>query len=316
MKNNKLNNVKIGKRIVVGTYAFPLNPSEKKRYGSMTHRWVCLLRSIDDENMSHYIKRVQFELDPSFLNPKRVVTSMPYEVTEVGWGEFFIGVKITFVDDSLEPVQLQHLLRLNPTDGTNIITTAVNETFDEIIFNEPKEWFYERLMKSACDKLPPIWNYEQKEKETLCRYICSQSYFQNETYRLLAEASELCKQIQRLQEQYHFGLNKPADIDLKDKTTSKTTPILSHNSSKYTSTDGSLSDMPVKKLNLGQIGQYPDSKGDTQESSNQSYVGMSVNDRDSLYSDRSHKSNSSNLSLILLSIYLKIVFLFQSKLFI
>ncbi|UKK02901.2 hypothetical protein MACK_002999 [Theileria orientalis] len=249
--------------------------------------------------MSHYIKRVQFELDPSFLNPKRVVTSMPYEVTEVGWGEFFIGVKITFVDESLEPVQLQHLLRLNPTDGTNIITTAVNETFDEIIFNEPKEWFYERLMKSTCDKLPPskyrdyFWNYEQKEKETLCRYICSQSYFQNETYRLLAEASELCKQIQRLQEQYHFGLNKPPEFDLKDKATSKTTPILSHTSSKYTSTDGSLTDLPVKKLNLSQVGHFSEAKGETQESSNQGYGCIPVNDRDSLYSDRSHKSTNS-----------------------
>uniref|UniRef100_A0A3B0NEK0 YEATS family, putative n=2 Tax=Theileria annulata TaxID=5874 RepID=A0A3B0NEK0_THEAN len=223
MKHNRLKGIKIGKRIVVGTYAFPLNPSEKKRYGSMTHRWVCILRSLDDENMAHYVKRVQFDLDPSFLNPKRVFTSIPYEVTEVGWGEFYIGVKIFFVDESLEPVTLQHLLRLNSGDGSNVITTAVNETFDEIIFNEPHEWFYDTLIRSSCDKLPPskyrdyFWNFDQKEKETVCRYICSQSYFQNETYRLLAEASELCKQIQQLQEQYYLLENKSPGVLLKDK---------------------------------------------------------------------------------------------------
>ncbi|ORM39917.1 Protein AF-9 -like protein [Babesia sp. Xinjiang] len=212
-------NVKVGKQIAVGTYAFPLSPLEKKRYGSMTHRWTCLLRSPTNENMTHYIKKVQFDLDPSFINPRRgnsyqmpfnndaVLTTMPYEVTEVGWGEFYIGVKIYFVDESIEPVQLQHLLVLNPSDSSvSNPTTATNETFDEIIFNEPSSWFYKQLLCSATDILPPhkyqeyFWDHTIRDKETTCRYICCQSYFQNETYRLLAEASELSRQIQYLQE--------------------------------------------------------------------------------------------------------------------
>ncbi|CDR96663.1 YEATS family protein, putative [Babesia bigemina] len=206
-KSGKRVNVRVGKQIAIGTYAFPLTPVEKKRYGSMTHRWTCLLRSPTNENMTHYVKKVQFDLDPSFLNPRRVLTSMPYEVTEVGWGEFYIGVKIYFVDESLEPVQLQHLLVLNPSDNTGSnATTATNETFDEIIFNEPAAWFYKHLMCSTTDCLPPhkyqehFWDYSMRDKETTCRYICCQSYFQNETYRLLAEASELSRQIQYLQE--------------------------------------------------------------------------------------------------------------------
>ncbi|KAK2196429.1 bifunctional YEATS/YEATS superfamily [Babesia duncani] len=213
MSNNKRLNLKIGKRIVVGTYAFPLNQLEKKRYGSMTHRWVCLLRSLDNENMTHYVKRVQFDLDPSFLNPKRVISTMPYEINEVGWGEFFIGVKIFFVDESLEPMQLQHLLRLHAADNSTIPTNAVNETHDEIIFNEPYAWFYEKLLCSSNDKLPPnqykeyFWETEVLEREAMSRYVCCQSYFQNETYRLLSEATALCKQIQYLQERYM--LNPP-----------------------------------------------------------------------------------------------------------
>ncbi|GFE53425.1 gas41 [Babesia ovis] len=214
-KNTKRVNVKVGKQIAVGTYAFPLTPLEKKRYGSMTHRWTCLLRSPTNENMTHYIKKVQFDLDPSFINPRRVLTAMPYEVTEVGWGEFYIGVKIFFVDETIEPVQLQHLLVLNPPENNGLVpSTATNETFDEIIFNEPSSWFYKQLMYSTTDILPPhrfqdhFWDHTVRDKETTCRYICCQSYFQNETYRLLAEASELARQIQYLQERANAAKNQ------------------------------------------------------------------------------------------------------------
>ncbi|AFZ81571.1 YEATS family domain-containing protein [Theileria equi strain WA] len=301
MKNNKLLNVKIGKRIVVGTYAFPLNPAEKKRYGSMTHRWVCLLRSPDDENMTHYIKKVQFDLDPSFLNPKRVFTAMPYEVTEVGWGEFYIGVKIVFVDDTLEPVQLQHLLRLNPTDGSNVITTAVNETFDEIIFNEPNEWFYEKLIKSSRDKLLPnkykeyFWNIEHKEKETMCRYICSQSYFQNETYRLLAEASELIKQIQYLQEQSQLGQTKSPALAIKDKMFNKfvNTMVMPQPNQGVMQApiqkEHGFMDLQQKQLTIPGIPPLMEPKLDfsEQKGQNMTMAPITPHDRDISFSDRS-----------------------------
>lgn len=44
---------------------------------------------------------------------------------------------------------------------------------------------------------------------------------QNETYRLLAEASELTKQIQSLQEQSQLGQNKSPAIAIKDKMFNK-----------------------------------------------------------------------------------------------
>ncbi|GBE58726.1 gas41 [Babesia ovata] len=239
-KTGKRVNVRVGKQIAIGTYAFPLTTAEKKRYGSMTHRWTCLLRSPTNENMTHYVKKVQFDLDPSFLNPRRVLTTMPYEVTEVGWGEFYIGVKIFFVDESLEPVQLQHLLVLNPSDNSGSgSTSATNETFDEIIFNEPSTWFYKHLMCSSTDIVPPhkyhehFWDHSMRDKETTCRYICCQSYFQNETYRLLAEASELSRQIQYLQEKANViknptiltkaNPNKPTVIGIKNVCSTPTT---------------------------------------------------------------------------------------------
>nr|BAN65387.1 YEATS family protein [Babesia bovis] len=248
-RNIKRINVKVGKQIAIGTYAFPLTPLEKKRYGSMTHRWSCILRSPTNENMTHNIKKVQFDLDPSFNNPKRVVTSMPYEVTEVGWGEFYIVVKIFFVDDSIEPIKLQHFLVLNASENpTAPSTVAINETFDEIVFNEPSSWFYKQLMYSTTDILPPhkyqehFCDHAAKEKEAICRYICCQSYFQNETYRLLAEASEISRQIQYLQERAQ-GNKNPA-IPSMDDTRGNKTP---------NNVKGAQCVTPTNKFGTGQI---------------------------------------------------------------
>ena len=44
---------------------------EKRRHNDMTHKWTCLLRSPDGEDISYFIKKVVFELDPSFVNPRR-----------------------------------------------------------------------------------------------------------------------------------------------------------------------------------------------------------------------------------------------------
>ena len=46
--------------------------------------------------MSAYVKKVNFKLHDSYSNPNRTVTKPPYEVTETGWGEFEIVIKIYF----------------------------------------------------------------------------------------------------------------------------------------------------------------------------------------------------------------------------
>ncbi|CDJ38590.1 hypothetical protein, conserved, partial [Eimeria tenella] len=56
----------IRKPLIMGTYAFKLTQAEKRRHNDMTHKWTCLLRSPDGEDISHFIKKVVFELDPSF----------------------------------------------------------------------------------------------------------------------------------------------------------------------------------------------------------------------------------------------------------
>lgn len=48
------------------------------------------------------VKRVVFQLHPSFNNPMRVIESPPFELTECGWGEFEIAISLFFHNDVCE----------------------------------------------------------------------------------------------------------------------------------------------------------------------------------------------------------------------
>jgi YEATS domain-containing protein 4 len=51
-----------------------------------SHQWICFVRGINNQDISHFISKVVFTLHPSFKNNIRVVTSPPFEVREIGWG--------------------------------------------------------------------------------------------------------------------------------------------------------------------------------------------------------------------------------------
>ena len=70
--------------------------------------------------MSAYVKKVNFKLHDSYANANRTLTKPPYEVTETGWGEFEIVIKIYFQDPSERPVTIYHILKLFQT-GENIL---------------------------------------------------------------------------------------------------------------------------------------------------------------------------------------------------
>ena len=44
------------------------------------------------------LSQVVFELHPSFTVPVRSIESQPYELTESGWGEFEVNVKVCAQD--------------------------------------------------------------------------------------------------------------------------------------------------------------------------------------------------------------------------
>ncbi|KAH7437973.1 hypothetical protein KP509_05G098900 [Ceratopteris richardii] len=159
----RMKDVEISVPIAYGTIAYWLG---KKADEYRSHRWIVYVRSISNEDLGPVIKRVIFTLHPSFPNPTRIVDSPPFELTEVGWGEFEIGITMIFQSDAAEkPIELYHHLKLYPDDDAgppSMKKPVVVETYDEIVFSEPSEAFVQRIrnhpsiiLSGSLNDLPP-----------------------------------------------------------------------------------------------------------------------------------------------------------------
>ncbi|BDA40670.1 Protein AF-9 homolog [Coccomyxa sp. Obi] len=139
--------------VVVGTCAFYLG---KKATETQSHKWYLYVRGLNGEDIGHIIKKVVFNLHPTFPNPTREVTVHPFEIEEHGWGEFELNVTLHFADDAQEqPVDIFHKLKLySEVEPTNQSTKkpVVNEQYEELIFSEPVEAFYQRVTNFT----PPV----------------------------------------------------------------------------------------------------------------------------------------------------------------
>ena len=146
--------------IIVGTIAHYLG---KKADEYHSHRWTVYVRGLDGEDLSHCVESVEFALHPSFDEPTRTLTQAPYEVTETGWGEFDIGVKITFSSDCGEartvttttPLKLfpsaEEIARHGPQTTKKPL---IKERYEEIVFHECDSGFYKRMKSHAWKRAP------------------------------------------------------------------------------------------------------------------------------------------------------------------
>lgn len=125
---------------------------KKRDEDGHTHQWTVYVKPFKNEDMSTYIKKIQFKLHESYANPLRVVTKPPYEITETGWGEFEVIIKIFFIDPNERPVTLYHLLKLFQSDTTSNVLTGkkclVSEFYDEMIFQDPTAMMQQLLTTS------------------------------------------------------------------------------------------------------------------------------------------------------------------------
>lgn len=153
---NRMNNVTVAKPIIVGSYSFLKNSDTgTSSAAAQAFRWTILVRSgeTEDEDISEYIRRVEFNLHSTFAQPRRVVETPPFQVEEQGWGEFEIVIRMYFQDTNERPLEIKHWLKLRPEEDETIPgmdysrNPVVSETYEEILFHSPHEWFYEKLMR-------------------------------------------------------------------------------------------------------------------------------------------------------------------------
>ncbi|CAH7687076.1 YEATS domain-containing protein 4 [Phakopsora pachyrhizi] len=146
------------------------------------------------DNLSHFIKKVSFKIHNSYPNPLRMIDRAPYEINETGWGEFLIYIKMYFLHNWFpDPINIpehQPWLWLTIPDDENnneknksvprkdynqpeqseraspALTTRSNPLspnssklihwwqYNEIVFTEPNETFYHRLLSNPMTRLP------------------------------------------------------------------------------------------------------------------------------------------------------------------
>lgn len=166
--------VTIVKSIVYGNIARSFG--KKREEDGHTHQWTVYLKPYENEDMS-YVKKVHFKLHESYANPNRILTKAPYEVTETGWGEFEVVIKVYFHDPTERPVTLYHILKLfqSPVvEGeVNLIDAKrglVSESYEEIVFQEPTQ-----LMQHYLTNISPLtdgpWthdtDFDAKKEKTM-----------------------------------------------------------------------------------------------------------------------------------------------------
>lgn len=136
------------KPFIYGSVAIALS---KKCKEYATHKWCCYVRGVNNENISNFIKSVEFTLHDSFPNNVRLIKKWPFELYETGWGEFDIKIKIELIDDKAKPIHLIHSLKFyhdsihqthQPQQNKKAV---VSENYDEVIFVNPKPEILEQI---------------------------------------------------------------------------------------------------------------------------------------------------------------------------
>lgn len=154
--NKRMKDVVIVKPIVFGNVAKFFG--KKRESDGHTHEWKVYIKPYNKEDISKYIKKVSFKLHESYPVNVRLLTKPPFEISETGWGEFELVIKIYFHDPNERPVTLYHMLKLfktkdAATDATNSLLS--NEFYEELIFSEPTRAMYNTLLSPVTPVVAP-----------------------------------------------------------------------------------------------------------------------------------------------------------------
>uniref|UniRef100_A0A2C9WCL1 YEATS domain-containing protein n=1 Tax=Manihot esculenta TaxID=3983 RepID=A0A2C9WCL1_MANES len=133
--NRRIKDMEISVPLVHGTIAFYLG---RKASESQSHKWTVYVRGATNEDLGVVIKRVVFQLHPSFNNPTRVVDSPPFELSECGWGEFEIVITLVFHNDVCDKQLDFCILKMK---------LALSQLRSPLLWNRTMRLFFQILLK-------------------------------------------------------------------------------------------------------------------------------------------------------------------------
>lgn len=210
----RVKGVQIYRPLVYGNVAYPLSAKQRPADSDHTHRWTIAVKGINDTDISYFVKKVVFKLHETYANPTRSIEKPPFEVTETGWGEFEISIRVYFAPESGEKsITLYHHLKLHPWEANANappIPAPIGPTtptssepvhswqYDEVVFSEPTEAIHQILIKHPVS-IPTrkhgnrfSLQHEQEEVDRLNEATSKvQEEIQSYRHKLLAAETEL-----------------------------------------------------------------------------------------------------------------------------
>lgn len=207
MAPSRVSKCSIFRPVVIGNIATLLG-HRKDPASDHTHEWTVSVKGINNEDISYFVKKVAFKLHDSYANSTRTIDFPPFEVTETGWGEFDIQIRIFFVQEANEkPVTLYHRLKLHPYGPDAEKTKAEggpvsSYQYDELVFNEPTDAMYE-IFTSNKGALLPL-------ERTKTNVFCQRSE-QEELDRLESAIAKIDEQTRRYKDKILAMENQDKD---------------------------------------------------------------------------------------------------------
>lgn len=68
--NKRIKGLSVSRPFYYGSIAYPLN-GKKASDADHTHKWTVMVKGLDNEDLSYYIKKVVFKLHETYPNPLR-----------------------------------------------------------------------------------------------------------------------------------------------------------------------------------------------------------------------------------------------------
>ncbi|KAK4991617.1 NuA4 histone H4 acetyltransferase complex and the SWR1 complex subunit [Elasticomyces elasticus] len=120
-----------------------------------TKGWRVYIKGLDNgPDITTWLKKVMFKLHATYADHTRTVEAPgPFEVSETGYGEFVVELRMHFEPLASERPQYRtHSLRLEPfgdeaqQERQRAAGRVVSEQLELIEFNEPPEAFYQKMI--------------------------------------------------------------------------------------------------------------------------------------------------------------------------
>lgn len=193
------------KPIIYGSVAHYLGHENEDGH---THQWTVYLKSAENEDMSKYVQLVQFRLHNTYPDRIRNIIIPPYSLTETGYGEFKIAMRVYFFDPNENYVTLYHDIKLFKDDYDSVSDLSdvpvTSEYYDEMIFQNPTVPMFELLThpkKIGAFGHAHMIDYEAKKAKDLEIILAARKKVKDEITLLKARLDALDEDIKKYKNQ-------------------------------------------------------------------------------------------------------------------